>query len=280
MANSKSQRVAFQGELGAFSSIAARKFIPEKAALIPCQSFPDVFEALAAGSATHAVIPIENTLYGSVYENYDNLLTYGFPIICETTVRIEHHLIVVPGVKFSAVRRTFSHPVALGQCGQFFRKYPRTVPTPFYDTAGSVKMVMEQNLTDAAAIASATAATIYGGQVLKANIEDDRRNFTRFFLLSKQTGSPAGKILKSKTSIVFAAPNVPGALFKALACFALRELNLTKIESRPLPKKPWEYLFYVDLLGSSSDSAVLKALSNLEEISAFVKVLGTYNSIP
>lgn len=280
MANFKSLSIAFQGELGAFSSIAARKFFPEDTVLVPCQTFPEVFKALASENASHAVVPIENTLYGSVYENYDHLLEFGFPIIGETTVRIEHNLIAMPGVRPRNIRRVFSHPVALGQCLRFFVKHRRITPTPFYDTAGSVKMVMAERLNDAAAIASTAAAEIYGGQVLQSNIEDDRRNFTRFFLLSKQR-SPVGKKSQSfKTSIVFSTPNNPGALFKALACFALRELNLTKIESRPLRKRPWEYLFYVDFLGFSGDSVVVNALNNLEEISAFVKVLGTYHSIP
>lgn len=280
MANFKSPTVAFQGELGAFSSIAAGKLVPGKSSLLPCQTFPDVFRALRSGEAAYAVVPIENTLYGSVYENYDHLLECDVPIIGETAVRIEHHLIAPAGVRLRDVRRAFSHPVALGQCLRFLQQHPSIVPAPFYDTAGSVKMLMQQNWKDAAAIASSSSAEIYGGEILRRNIEDDRRNFTRFFLLSKQKDAFGEMGSQSKTSLVFATPNVPGALFKALACFALRGLNLTKIESRPLRKKPWEYLFYVDFLGYSEDPRAKKAISNLEEMSAFVKILGTYNSIP
>ncbi len=237
-------RVAFQGELGAFSFAAARKLLGTNINTCACQSFKDVFEALESGSATHAVIPIENTLHGSVHENYDNLVQYDLPIRGETSIRISHHLIALPGFGFANVRRAFSHPVALNQCRRFFEKYKTIQPISFYDTAGSVKMLKEQRPEGAAAIASEAAAEIYGGTILKRNIEDDRQNFTRFFLLTKQAASTRTATGEWKTSLVFSTPNVPGALFKAMACFALRDLNLTKIESRPLRNKPWEYLFY------------------------------------
>ncbi len=235
---------------------------------------------MASSSVQHAVIPIENTLYGSVHENYDHLLQFGFPIVSETRVRIEHNLITVPGVKLREIRRAFSHPVALGQCLQFFKTHPAIAPAPFYDTAGSVKMLLSEGLRDAGAIASSAAANLYGGKIVKTKLEDDRQNFTRFFLLAKQGVQPRKGGEGWKTSVVFAAPNAPGALFKALACFALRELNLSKIESRPLRARPWEYLFYLDILGYLEEPAVQKAIANLEEISTSVKVLGTYRRIP
>lgn len=279
MANSKPRIVAFQGEPGAFSSIAAGKLLGPSIQLLPCASFKDLFGAVHAERAAYAVVPIENTLYGSIHENYDHLLHFGFPIIAETTVRIEHHLIGIPGVKIQDIRQAYSHPVALGQCLRFFARHSKIVPTPHYDTAGSVKMLMEKRLNDAAAIASQSAAELYGGAILKANIEDDRQNFTRFFLLSKQKQPRAIGSVGWKTSIAFVAPNSPGALFKALACFALRDLNLSKIESRPLRSKPWEYLFYVDVLGCLDEKNVQNALTNLREISSLVKVLGTYQSL-
>ena len=270
--------VAFQGELGAFSFSAARKFFGPEIHVQPFESFKQVFEALSAGMATHAIIPIENTLYGSVHENYDYLLQYGFKIIGETTLRIAHQLITRPGVSFEAIRRVFSHPVALDQCRRFFGDFPQLAPVSFYDTAGSVKMIMQQQLSDAAAIASEAAAEIYGGSILKKNIEDNTDNFTRFFLLTKQMQEPEEFHRTDfwKTSLVFATANKPGALFKAMACFALRDLDLTKIESRPIREKPWEYLFYVDVAGCIEDGNVRKAILHLEELTNFLKVLGSY----
>ena len=275
----KRAAVAFQGEPGAFSWSAATKLLGRRAQPLARQTFTEVFEAVRKGAAVYAVIPIENTLYGSVHENYDHLLAYGFPIVAETTVRIEHNLIALPGTDLRKIRKAYSHPVALAQCRRFFEKHRRIEPVPFYDTAGSVKMITEEKKGDAGAIASSAAAELYGGRIVKANIEDNRQNFTRFFLLAKQAAKVKDTPAPWKTSVVFSARNVPGALFRALACFALRDLSLTKIESRPLREKPWEYLFYVDTLGHSTTPAVQKALNNLAEVSTFVKVLGTYQPI-
>jgi len=246
----------------------------------PCEAFKDVFEVLQSNAVSHAIVPIENTLHGSVHENYDHLLEYEARICGETSIRISHQLIALPAVRFRDIRRVFSHPVAINQCRKFFDKFSHIEPVPFYDTAGSVKMLREKRPAGAAAIASESAAAIYGGRILKRNIEDDRQNFTRFFLLTKQAESSAPAGSRWKTSLVFSTRNIPGALFKAMACFALRDLNLTKIESRPLRGKPWEYLFYVDLLGRDTDPAVRKALDNLGETTEFVKVLGSYRPTP
>jgi prephenate dehydratase len=228
-----------------------------------------------------AVVPIENTLAGSVHENYDHLQNFQFPIVAETSVRIVHNLIARPGVPFSKIRRVFSHPVALNQCLSFFTANPDIEKAPFYDTAGSVKMIMQDGLTDAAAIASAVAAEIYGARILRRSIEDDRRNYTRFFLLRttefmRKHPGPAGRRGEWKTSLVFTVRNVPGALFRALATFALRDISLGKIESRPLRGKPWEYLFYVDLHGHTADENVSNALHHLGELADYVRVLGCY----
>jgi prephenate dehydratase len=268
--------VAFQGELGAFSHAAAMKLLGSQVRAQPCPAFRDVFEALKANRVTHAVIPIENTLHGSILENYDNLLQYGFPIRGETSVRIAHQLITMPGTRLKDVKKAFSHPVALNQCRHFFEQNPSIEALTFYDTAGSVKMLQEQRPPAAAAIASESAAKIYGGIIVKRNIEDNRHNYTRFFLLTKQRNTvPSGRE-PWKTSVVFSTPNNPGTLFKAMACFALRDLSLTKIESRPLVGHPWEYMFYVDFLGSTSDLSVQNALANLSEVTQFHRVLGSY----
>jgi prephenate dehydratase len=273
----KSQRTGIQGELGAFSQEAARQLFGPKSEVVPYPTFESVFKALHTGKINSAVIPIENTLAGSVHENYDHLLHFDVRIAAETNVRIVHHLIAPPGVRFKDLRKVYSHPVALNQCLKFFARYPKLERVPFYDTAGSVKMVMEKKDPDAAAIASDVAAAIYGGRILKRSIEDDRRNFTRFFLLypSKRLPPPR-RSTEWKTSLVFTTRNIPGALFRGLSAFALRDLNLTKIESRPLRGKPWEYLFYLDLLGRETDPRVQNALRHLGEIADFLRVLGSY----
>lgn len=242
----------------------------------PYPTFRDVFEALKTNQVTHAVVPIENTLHGSILENYDNLLQYGFPIRGETSVRISHQLIAMPGTRFRDVKQAFSHPVALNQCRHFFEENRSIQAVTFYDTAGSVKMLKEETPTGAAAIASEMAAKIYGGVIVKRNIEDNRHNYTRFFLLTKQRKVRTQLRQPWKTSVVFSTANAAGTLFKVMACFALRDLSLTKIESRPLVGHPWEYMFYVDFLGSATDQAVRNAIANLAETTGFHRVLGSY----
>jgi prephenate dehydratase len=274
------RRVAFQGEAGAFSQVAATRLAGEEAVPVPLPTFQQVFESVSNGKSNCAVIPIENTLHGSIHENYDHLLKFDLAIRGETFVRIVHNLIVVPGVRLSDVHRIYSHPVALNQCRNFLNAHPGIERVPFYDTAGSVKMLMEQSLRDAAAIASASASEIYGARILKKSIEDDRENYTRFFLLERiNKGRKAARLrdgAKFKTSVVFTVRNVPGALFKCLSAFALRDLNMTKIESRPLRGKPWEYLFYLDFAGHVEDPVSRNALGHLGELADMLRVLGCY----
>jgi prephenate dehydratase len=269
---------AFQGEPGAFSQVAIQQLLGEHARILPCARFEEVFRALAERKCDSAVIPIENTLHGSVHENYDHLLHFDVKIVAETHVRIAHNLIAPPGLKFQAVKRVYSHPVALNQCLDFFAAHPEIERVSFYDTAGSVKAIMQDRPPGTAAIASAIAARIYGGRILRRNIEDDPRNFTRFFLLYNggRRVPPASAAKQWKTSLVFTTRNIPGALFRSLSAFALRDINLMKIESRPLKGKPWEYLFYLDLLGHANDPKVEKALGHLGEIADFLRVLGSY----
>ena len=273
--------IAFQGARGAFSEEATRKLVGPDAQALPCDRFEDVFRSLKEGRTGGAVVPIENTLAGSVHENYDHLQHFELPIVAETSVRIVHNLIAPKGVPFSKVRRVFSHPVALSQCLDFFAANPQIERIPFYDTAGSVKMVIEEGLTDAAGIASSVAAEIYGGRILRKSIESDRQNFTRFFLLRrpehvKRNPVRAPESAAWKTSLVFTTRNVPGALFRALSAFALRDLSLTKIESRPLRGRPWEYLFYLDFLGRVDTPNAQNALNHLRELADFLRVLGSY----
>ena len=277
----KRETVAFQGERGAFSEEAARRLLGPAIEVVPCPRFEDVFRALDRKKVQAAVIPIENTLHGSVHENYDHLLHFNLPIVAETNVRIVHNLIAAPGVRFGKIRRVFSHPVALNQCLDFFAANPQLEKVPFYDTAGSVKMLMAEGLRDAAAIASAVAAETWGARILRRSIEDDRQNFTRFFALRRPEDvrrhpARAAKGAQWKTSLVFTTRNVPGALFRSLSAFALRDLNLAKIESRPLRGKPWEYLFYLDFMGNVSDPVCGNALSHLRELADLLRVLGCY----
>ena len=275
------ERIAFQGERGAFSEEAARKLVGARVSVLPCQRFEDAFRSVKDGRVTGAVVPIENTLAGSVHENYDLLQRFDLPIAAETSVRIMHNLIVRRDVKFSQIRRVFSHPVALNQCQDFFTHNPQIERVPFYDTAGSVKMIMEEGLTDAGAIASQVAAEIYKARILKKSIEDDQQNFTRFFLLRRPKdyrlpARGASADAQWRTSLVFTIRDVPGSLFRALATFALRDLSLIKIESRPLRGRPWEYLFYLDFVGRVDSPQARNALSHLGELADYLRVLGCY----
>jgi prephenate dehydratase len=240
--------------------------------IISCARSAEVFDRIERGSAHAAVIPIENSLAGSVAEHFDLLLTRNVFIQREFRLRIVHNLMGLPGVKINQLRKVLSHPVALEQCREFFRQNPSIEAVPFYDTAGSVKHVMERKLTDSAGIAGLQAARAYSAKVLKAGIEDDKNNFTRFFFISKDKKVQPRA---NKTSIVFGVKNIPGALFKALSVFALRDISLSKIESRPVRGKPWEYMFYLDFL-RGQDEAAANALRHLAEIADPVKVLGIY----
>ena len=273
-------RVAFQGEPGAFSGEAARKLLGADVGLVPHETFEKMFAAVEDSSCDYCLAPVENSLFGSVYQTYDLLLKHNLRIVGETSLRIVHNLIAAPETKLEDVRRVYSHPVALGQCLRFFADHAEMRPIVAYDTAGSVKMIMESREPGAAAIASAAAAEVYGAQVLLPGIEDDQQNFTRFLLLAREdcAGDPAPEA--DKTSIVFALENRVGSLYRAMAVFALRDLDLTKIESRPLIGRPWEYSFYLDFIGNTAEPRVRNALAHLGEFATSVKVLGCYQQAP
>ncbi len=267
------QRIAFQGERGAFSEAAAVALFGAAAELVPLPSFDEVFRRVQDGTCTHGLVPIENSLAGSVHRNYDLLLQHELHIVGEVNLRIVHHLIANRGTRLQDVRRIYSHPQALAQCEGSLAALPGLEVLPTYDTAGSVKMIKEQGLADAAAIASQRAAELYDMDILRSHFEDVPDNFTRFLALARQPVVPAGP---SKTSIVFAGKNVPGSLFKMLSVFALRDVDLTKIESRPQRGKPFEYLFYLDFLGSLQEERCQHAVEHLGEIAAFLRVFGSY----
>ncbi|NOY99011.1 MAG: prephenate dehydratase [Chloroflexi bacterium] len=266
-------RVAFQGEAGAYSEEAIYGHFGAVETL-PCETFDDVFAAVAAGDADSGLIPIENSLAGSIHQNYDLLLQNQLWITGEYFLRVRHCLIALPGVKRSEIRRVISHPQALGQCAGYLRSMEGVKAEAAYDTAGSAKLLKASGERTCAVIASRRAAEIYGMDVLDDGIEDNSENYTRFLAIAVKPVTPQAD---AKTSIVFVLNNQPGALFKALSVFALREIDLTKIESRPLAGKPWEYLFYIDLLGSAeNDTVVRRALDHLNEYATMLRVLGSY----
>ena len=273
MSRSRPRRVAIQGERGAFSELAARSLFGPRVEILPCPDFDALFRAAEKGRCRFALAPVENTIAGSVNRVYDLLLDSPLRVAGEAIIRVSHSLIALPGVPLRDIRRVFSHPVALAQCEEFFRRHPRLTRVATYDTAGSVRLLREQGARDAAAIASEIAARLYGARVLKRGLEDHRANFTRFFLLSRD-GRPIRR--PDKTSLLFAAAHVPGALFRCMGVFALRDINLLKIESRPMAGRPWEYVFHVDFEGSPREERCRNALRHLEEVCDFVRVLGSY----
>jgi len=265
-------RVAFQGERGAYSEAASIAHFGDGIEPVACESFDLVFERVESGAVERGAIPIENSLAGSIHRNYDLLLRHNLHIVGEKIFRVRHCLIAHPGVKKEDVRQVWSHPQALAQCEHYIKRLGAGIEAT-YDTAGSVKLLKESGRRDVSAIASRRAAEVYGMQILEEGIEDDEANFTRFLILSRQP-EPTDK--PSKTSVVFSLRNTPGALFKALSVFALRDLDLTKIESRPIPGKTWEYSFYLDFAGNTSEPVVARALDHLGEIATTMRVLGSY----
>ena len=264
--------VAFQGEPGAFSEQAALEFFGRSVSSHPCETFDAVFTAVAEERTPFGIVPVENSSEGSISRVYDLFLDYDVRVCGETALRIVHCLIAREGVTLGDIRRVYSHPQALGQCRGFLTHLGcELIPT--YDTAGSVKMVSEQGLTDAAAVAGARAAELYGMKVLANGIEDSKSNYTRFFILSKRDTPPSGA---DKTSVVFSVRHEPGALYQALRVLAERGVNLTKIESRPTRQKPWEYNFYLDFEGHRLDPHFAEALESVKPYCLFLRVLGSY----
>lgn len=267
-------RIAFQGEHGAYSEEAILEHFPASSTqTLPCASFRDVFSAVSTSQAGLGFAPIENSLAGSIYQVYDLLSRNDLWIVGEHYLRVRHCLIGSPGAKIQQIRKVISHPQALMQCEGYLRRLGGVASEPVYDTAGSVKMMSEQPDPSVAAIASRHAARRFGMQILAEGIEDDPANFTRFLILSDQPVVPQGV---AKTSIVFTLENEPGALYKTMSAFALRGIDLTRIESRPLVGKPWDYLFYLDFRGAVQDALVQRALANLEEFCLMLRVFGSY----
>lgn len=269
---SAGSRVAFQGERGAYSELAALTALGRDVVPVPCRTFDDVFDSVESGACDLGIVPIENSLTGSIHRNYDLLLRNDLLIVGETQLRIRHCLLANPGTTLADVRIVRSHPQALAQCEYYLRDLGVDVIAS-YDTAGSAQDLHDSGARDEAVLASALAGKVYGLDVLQEEVEDSRANFTRFLLLGRE---PAPAEAESKTSIVFALKNHPGMLFRAMACFALRDVDLTKIESRPQVGSPWKYRFYMDFLGRHDEGQGKLALIQLTEIAKELRVLGSY----
>jgi prephenate dehydratase len=267
---------AFQGSRGAFSEVASWELLGANARLLPCPRLEEVFEAVLNNTAQYGVVPVENTLAGSVLLGVDLLILHNLYVIGETVCRIEHAVIGAPGVQLKDVRQVMSHPVALAQCELFFQAHPQIKAVPEYDTAGAVEKVVKENRRDCAAIAGSRVAEIFGGVVLADSIQDHVENYTRFLLVSPER-RPVDDSVRNKTTLVVKLANNPGSLFHSLRPFAERGIDLTKIESRPIKGSPFEYLFYVDLVSEPGHQHVVaEAIEELKKISASVRMLGTY----
>ena len=268
--------VAFQGEPGAYSELAAFEHFGPGISTLPCESFDRAYEALNRGECTHALLPFENSLAGSIHRNYDLILRHELYIVGEYHLRVSHCLLGLPGANISQVQRAHSHPQALAQCEHNLARL-RITRVAEKDTAGSARLVREWNDPQEAAIASTRAAEVYELEILQENLEDNPHNYTRFLALTKKPLLIANpEVGDYKTSVVFSLKNMPGVLFKALSVFALRDIDLTKIESRPIQGQPWEYMFYVDFAGHRDGLNCARALDHLGELAVYIRVLGSY----
>ena len=272
----RDMRVAFQGERGAFSEEAAVKLLGGEVRLVPLPTFEAAFGAIAKGTADYILAPIENSLAGPVHRSFDLLVESALTIVGEVIIRVEHNLIGPPGGRLEEVAIVESHPVALAQCEEFFSARPFLKRIATGDTAGSVREIVQAGDRTRAAIASKRAAEIYGGQILREHLEDDPENYTRFLLLAPATEALPEKA--DKLSLVFRLAHLPGALYHALEPFARRNINLMKIESRPVRGLPWQYRFYLDLQATTRDPKVAGALAELEKLAVDVRILGSYIS--
>jgi chorismate mutase/prephenate dehydratase len=265
-------RVAFQGEKGAYSESAVYRFFGSSVLVKPCRDLVEVFESVEAKKAEFGIVPVENSLEGSIDQTYDLLLIHNLKVCGEAILKIDHCLITNPDGSLDSIKVVYSHPQALAQCRNFLERLGCDL-VPTYDTAGSVKMLKEKKLKHAGAVASEAAALLYGMKILAREIADYPANYTRFFVLSEKDSEITGK---DKTSIIFSTKHVPGALYQALEEFARRDINLTKIESRPTRQRPWEYNFYLDFEGHRTEEKCQEALKALEKKTVFLKILGSY----
>lgn len=284
-------KIGYQGISGAYSEMAGDEYVKmeklkiKKVELVGCKEFEEIFEKIESGEFEYGVIPVENSLAGSIHKNFDLLGRHNLKVVGEVYVHVNHQLLVLPGTKKEEVKEVYSHYQALAQCEHNLKEYlPLAKVVEYFDTAAASELIKKANDKTKAAISSAKAGKMHGLKVLQKDFQDDKNNFTRFLVINKnylkfvlqQTSSSGLSVTIYKTSIIFAGGNVAGFLFKALACFSLRDIDLLKIESRPVPKSPWEYYFYLDFAGKYDDENVKNAINNLREIAKDVKILGSY----
>jgi chorismate mutase / prephenate dehydratase len=264
-------KVAIYGEKGSYTEQAAINYFGSKASLLELKYISEVFDAVEHGKADYGIVPIENSIEGAVTQTYDRLAEFRLHIIGETTLRINHCLIAYPGVRLGDVKKVYSLQQALGQCKEYLQRI-KVETVPYYDTAGSVKMIKEEGSRDSAAIASARAASIYGMNVLARDIETNKHNYTRFFVVSRKESGKKG----NKTSLAFTLKSHPGALYHVLNAFASNDIDLTYIQSRPILGQPWKYCFYVDCKGDRKDKKLLNAMRMLKKATKSLQILGSY----
>jgi prephenate dehydratase len=264
--------VSFQGIAGAYSEEAIRQFFGPQVESMPCRTFGDVFIAVEQGHADYGMLPIENSLAGSVVQSYELLMEHDLRVRAEAILRVRHCLMAVPGTQMGDLKQVKSHPQALAQCERYLERRGLE-PIPNFDTAGSARELAENPEPETGVVASALAAELYGLEILDDEVEDLPFNYTRFFVLGVED-PPRSQ--RSKTSLIFTTRHYPGALYDSLGEFAQRGINLTKIESRPRRNRPWQYLFYLDFEGHWQDPAAEAALMGLLRRSSFVKLLGSY----
>ncbi len=277
MVKQKNTRVAFQGELGAYSQEALLKHFKKNTVAVPSQDFALILERVINDEVDYAILPVENSLAGSVIPAYDELIKFDLRIQYEVILKVKHCLLTLPEQNTQALQKVYSHPQALAQCSHHCKQLNIT-PHPFQDTAGAAKYISENKIENVAAIASELAAEIYGLQIVRKNFEDESFNFTRFFVMAKNDTAVFDHTKTYKTSIIFATRHQPNALVEVLNCLSNNGINLTKIESRPTRHRAWDYLFFVDFMGHEDETHVQKAFLSLLKHTSLLKVLGSYQS--
>jgi len=268
------KRIIYQGEPGCNSDVASNKFFPKNIKRTGVRTFKDIFEMVKSKAETYGVVPVENSLTGSIHQNYDLLLEYDVWVTGAVNLRIEHNLLAPDGTDIKSIKEVWSHPEALAQCRDFLSSHPEYKVVSVYDTAGAAKIVKEQKIKDVAIIAGPQVAKLYKFKKLKENIESHPDNFTRFLIISKERKIYTGE--NARTMFVFGVKNEPGVLFRCLSIFALRNIDLTKLESRAVMGRPYEYLFYIDFKGSMEDENCKHAVETLKEVVKYFKLLGSY----
>jgi prephenate dehydratase len=268
------KQIVYQGEPGCNSDVASNKFFPKNVKRKGVRSFKDIFDMVKKGKETYGIVPVENSLTGSIHQNYDLLLEYNLWVIGSVKLRIEHYLMAPVGTDRQSIKEVWSHPEALAQCRDFLSSHPEYKVVSVYDTAGAAKIVKEEKIKNVGIIAGPQVAKLYNFKKIEENIESHPDNFTRFLIISKDRKIYTGE--NARTMFVFGVKNEPGILFRCLSIFALRNIDLTKLESRAVIGRPYDYLFYIDFKGSMEDENCNHAVETLKDVVGYFKLLGSY----